>query len=141
MDKYVDFFTENKIQLNLDNIKDETSKKLIRQIPGPMRDTDLIQVLKTIYYNFVRGRKHILFTQYQNKYGTQEMSSNILLPYINGEGVEKSRVHAYLWLSLASQHGIGTALEAIETFPHAIRGRRNVQQRRSHEEIPLHVYR
>jgi hypothetical protein len=33
--------------------------------------------------------------------------------YINGEGVEKSRVHAYLWLSLASQHGIGTALEAL----------------------------
>jgi|TARA_X000000950_G_C13918218_1_gene661990 TPR repeat protein len=33
--------------------------------------------------------------------------------YINGQGVEKSRIHAYLWLSLASQHGIGTALEAL----------------------------
>jgi len=33
--------------------------------------------------------------------------------YINGQGVEKSRVKAYLWLSLASQHGIGTALEAL----------------------------
>ena len=33
--------------------------------------------------------------------------------YINGHGVEKSRVKAYLWLSLSSQHGIGTALEAL----------------------------
>jgi len=33
--------------------------------------------------------------------------------YIDGHGVEKSRVQAYLWLSLASQHGIGTALEAL----------------------------
>ena len=33
--------------------------------------------------------------------------------YINGHGVEKSRVKAYIWLSLASQHGIGTALEAL----------------------------
>ena len=33
--------------------------------------------------------------------------------YINGQVVEKRRVHAYLWLSLASQHGIGTALEAL----------------------------
>ena len=32
-----------------------------------------------------------------------------------GKGVSKDRVQAYLWLTLASQHGIGTALEALET--------------------------
>ena len=35
--------------------------------------------------------------------------------YANGDGVEKDRVQAYLWLTLASQHGIGTALDALET--------------------------
>jgi TPR repeat protein len=32
-----------------------------------------------------------------------------------GKGVPKDRVQAYLWLTLASQHGIGTALDALET--------------------------
>lgn len=32
-----------------------------------------------------------------------------------GKGVSKDRVQAYLWLTLASQHGIGTALDALET--------------------------
>ncbi len=35
--------------------------------------------------------------------------------YAHGQGVEKDRVLAYLWLTLASQHGIGTALNALET--------------------------
>jgi len=35
--------------------------------------------------------------------------------YASGEGVEKDRVQAYLWLTLASQHGIGTALDALES--------------------------
>lgn len=35
--------------------------------------------------------------------------------YAHGQGVEKDRVKAYLWLSLAAQHGIGTALNALET--------------------------
>ena len=35
--------------------------------------------------------------------------------YAHGQGVEKDRVKAYLWLSLAAQHGIGTALDALET--------------------------
>jgi len=34
--------------------------------------------------------------------------------YAHGEGLEKDRVQAYLWLTLAAQHGIGTALEALE---------------------------
>lgn len=34
--------------------------------------------------------------------------------YLQGQGVPKDRVQAYLWLSLASQHGIGTALDALE---------------------------
>lgn len=35
--------------------------------------------------------------------------------YAHGQGVEKDRVQAYLWLSLAAQHGIGTALNALES--------------------------
>lgn len=34
--------------------------------------------------------------------------------YAHGQGLPKDRVQAYLWLSLAAQHGIGTALEALE---------------------------
>lgn len=34
--------------------------------------------------------------------------------YAQGKGVSKDRVQAYLWLSLAAQHGIGTALGALE---------------------------
>jgi TPR repeat protein len=35
--------------------------------------------------------------------------------YAHGKGVKKDRILAYLWLTLASQHGIGTALTALET--------------------------
>lgn len=35
--------------------------------------------------------------------------------YAHGQGVKKDRVQAYLWLTLASQHGIGTALKALES--------------------------
>ena len=35
--------------------------------------------------------------------------------YSVGIGVRKDRVQAYLWLTLASQHGIGTALTALES--------------------------
>mgnify|MGYP001365513064 FL=1 len=34
--------------------------------------------------------------------------------YHVGDGVKKDRVEAYLWLSLASQHGIGSALTELE---------------------------
>lgn len=34
--------------------------------------------------------------------------------YAQGKGIPKDRVQAYLWLSLAAQHGIGTALDALE---------------------------
>ena len=34
--------------------------------------------------------------------------------YMVGEGVKKDRVQAFLWLSLAARHGIGTALTALE---------------------------
>jgi uncharacterized protein len=36
--------------------------------------------------------------------------------YAHGQGVPKDRVQAYLWLSLAAQHGIGTALNALESI-------------------------
>lgn len=35
--------------------------------------------------------------------------------YAQGKGVPKDRVQAYLWYSLAAQHGIGTALDALES--------------------------
>ena len=35
--------------------------------------------------------------------------------YAHGQGVKKDRVLAYLWLTLAAQHGIGTALNALES--------------------------
>ena len=35
--------------------------------------------------------------------------------YAVGEGVKRDRVQAFLWLSLAAQHGIGTALDALES--------------------------
>ena len=34
--------------------------------------------------------------------------------YAQGRGVPKSRVDAYVWLVLAAQHGVGTALTALE---------------------------
>lgn len=34
--------------------------------------------------------------------------------YAQGRGVAKDRVQAFLWLTLAAQHGIGTALNALE---------------------------
>lgn len=34
--------------------------------------------------------------------------------YANGVGVEKNRTEAFVWLSLAGQHGIGTALQELE---------------------------
>lgn len=36
--------------------------------------------------------------------------------YAHGQGVKKDRVQAYLWLTLASQHGIGTALNELEAI-------------------------
>ena len=89
MNKYIDFFTDNKLQVDLNNIRDHTNKKLIKQIGGPLQDTNLKQVLITINNNFEDGRKHLLFTEYQKKYGKQQMSSNIHIPYLNKEGIVK----------------------------------------------------
>ncbi|NNC68473.1 MAG: sel1 repeat family protein [Gammaproteobacteria bacterium] len=36
--------------------------------------------------------------------------------YAHGQGVKKDRIKAYLWLSLAAQHGIGTALNELESI-------------------------
>ncbi len=40
--------------------------------------------------------------------------------YAHGRGVTKDRVQAYLWLTLAAQHGIGTALNALEPVVEAM---------------------
>jgi hypothetical protein len=34
--------------------------------------------------------------------------------YYTGDGVAKDRIEAFLWLSLAGQHGIGSALTELE---------------------------
>ena len=36
--------------------------------------------------------------------------------FANGIGVERNRVQAFLWLSLAAQHGIGTALQELDAL-------------------------
>lgn len=46
--------------------------------------------------------------------GHYPSQSRIGYMYSQGLGVEKDRVQAYLWLTLAAQHGIGTALDALE---------------------------
>lgn len=46
--------------------------------------------------------------------GHYPSQSRIGYMYAHGQGVKKDRVLAYLWLTLASQHGIGTALTALE---------------------------
>lgn len=40
--------------------------------------------------------------------------------YANGIGVARNRVEAFVWLSLAAQHGIGTALVALEAVVQAM---------------------
>ncbi len=40
--------------------------------------------------------------------------------YAHGQGLQKDRVQAYLWLTLAAQHGIGTALNALESVVNAM---------------------
>jgi len=40
--------------------------------------------------------------------------------YSKGIGVEKDRVKAFVWLSLAAQHGVGSALAALETTTEAM---------------------
>lgn len=47
--------------------------------------------------------------------GHYPSQSRIGYMYAQGKGVEKDRVQAYLWLSLAAQHGIGTALNELES--------------------------
>ena len=53
--------------------------------------------------------------QKASELGHYPSQSRLGYMYASGEGVEKDRVQAYLWLTLASQHGIGTALEALES--------------------------
>jgi len=46
--------------------------------------------------------------------GHYPSQSRLGYAYAQGKGVGKDRVQAFLWLSLAAQHGIGTALDALE---------------------------
>ena len=47
--------------------------------------------------------------------------------YAHGKGVKKDRVQAYLWLSLAAQHGIGTALNALESVVNSMSAEEKAQ--------------
>ena len=49
------------------------------------------------------------------KCGHYPSQSRLGYMFAHGQGVEKDRVRAFLWLSLAAQHGIGTALDALES--------------------------
>lgn len=83
MNKYPDWFTEtDHLKIDLENIIDKTNIELRTRIPGPLNEFSIKKVLKKIHYNFLQGRKHLLFTEFQEKYGTQQMSSNILIPYL-----------------------------------------------------------
>ena len=48
------------------------------------------------------------------KLGHYPSQSRLGYMYSQGQGVSKDRVQAYLWLTLAAQHGIGTALNELE---------------------------
>jgi uncharacterized protein len=50
--------------------------------------------------------------------------------YANGIGVERSRVDAFVWLSLAAQHGIGSALVVLETVVQAMSAEEKLQGQR-----------
>lgn len=50
--------------------------------------------------------------------------------YANGIGVTRNRVEAFVWLSLAAQHGIGTALVVLETVVQAMSAEEKLESQR-----------
>jgi TPR repeat protein len=46
--------------------------------------------------------------------------------YSHGKGVEKNRVQAFVWLSLAAQHGVGSVLNELE----ALGAQMSIEERR-----------
>ena len=50
--------------------------------------------------------------------------------YANGIGVARNRVEAFVWLSLAAQHGIGTALVALESVVQAMSAEEKLEGQR-----------
>jgi uncharacterized protein len=53
--------------------------------------------------------------------------------YANGIGVGRSRVDAFVWLSLAAQHGIGSALVVLETVVQAMSAEEKLEGQRLFE--------
>ena len=88
--KFPDFFTEGSLgKLNTENLKNSTNNDLITNIPGPMSVNmsldEIKKILKIIHSYFLKGKTHILFTKYQEVYGTNQESSNIIIPYFLNE--------------------------------------------------------
>ncbi len=54
--------------------------------------------------------------QQASEQGHYPSQSRLGYMYAHGQGVKKDRIKAYLWLSLAAQHGIGTALSELESI-------------------------
>lgn len=54
--------------------------------------------------------------QQASEQGHYPSQSRLGYMYAHGQGVKKDRIKAYLWLSLAAQHGIGTALNELESI-------------------------
>ena len=85
MSKFRDLFTENfdshKLYNKnyLENLKVNIPKNLIKKIPGPLIDNNLIDVLLEINQSNTEGKNHILFNKWINKY----KSDNILIPTID----------------------------------------------------------
>ena len=50
--------------------------------------------------------------------------------YANGIGVARNRIEAFMWLSLAAQHGIGSALVALETVVEAMSAEEKLEGQR-----------
>ena len=81
--KYPDYFTEYEIP-DINNFKDINNKKLYKYIANPYNDNKTKKELAFEYfYYFSRGKEHILFQEYQNKYGFKNMSTNLIVPYID----------------------------------------------------------
>ena len=89
--KYVDFFTENNLKkVDLDSFSDKTTLYL-RRFPGPLQDHTVKDVIRDIHVALLKGRQHRLYAKYQNTYGTQGMSSNILVPFLH-DGIARDMI-------------------------------------------------
>ena len=83
MNKYPDYFTEYEIP-DIINFKEISNINLYKHIPNPFNKGKTKKELALEYfYYYARGKEHILFKKYQEKYGVLGMSTNLVVPYID----------------------------------------------------------